>query len=154
MLETHSTLLQVAKRLSPETEATFTLLLPWSDRQKSRQRVSVTPEIDVALVLERGEVIRSGDIFQLTDGQALRILGAAEPVSIITLDHPTRLAKEAWHLGNRHVPVDIQGNQIMYLQDSVLDGMMQKRGHVIQHTQASFDPMKGWASGYHRHHDE
>jgi len=84
-----------------------TLTLPFELRQKSRLRVRLDSGEDVALSLPRGRVLRGGDLLRADDGTVVLVRAAAEEVSTVTAEDAAALARAAYHLGNRHVPVQV-----------------------------------------------
>src|SRR5258708_40151181 len=80
------------------------LELPFESRQKSRLRTRLVSGEEVALLLPRGEILRGGDLVTASDGRVIEIVSQAEKL----LHVETRdLARAAYHLGNRHVPIQV-----------------------------------------------
>ena len=133
-----------------DLSAAKTLSLPIDLRIKSRQRVTLEDGAEAGLFLERGTLLRGGDI--ITDGQGIlvRVVAADETVSTVRCADPLLLAKIAYHLGNRHVSVQIGSGWIRYLQDHVLDGMLRELGLEPEEERAPFEPETG-AYNSHAH---
>ena len=98
------------------------LVLPFEQRQKARQRARLTAGFEVGIQLPRGTVLRGGDQLRAADGTVLEIVAAREPVSTVWSRDLRRLALVAYHLGNRHVALEIGTGWVRYLADHVLDG--------------------------------
>ncbi len=134
------------------------LMLPFDIRQKSRFRASLTDGTDVGVMVERGSVLRDGDCLSGPDGRTVRVQAAAETVS--TVSHPdpagsapTVLTQAAYHLGNRHVALQIGNGWLRYLHDHVLDDMCRQLGLRVKTEQAPFEPESG-AYRAHSHSHE
>ena len=140
--------LKVTKKLQQPSEAQATLTLPFELRQKSRLRAALDNGQEVGLLLERGDILRGGDFLQAENGLIIRLNAAAEAVSNITSSDTLLLQKACYHLGNRHVPLQITDNGLRYLQDHVLDQMLESLGLRVTHDMAPFEPESG---AYHQH---
>lgn len=127
-----------------------TLTLSLEQRLKARQRVTLDDGREAGLFLPRGEPLRDGDLLSTDDGQRLRILAAAEPVSTAHSDDPVLLARACYHLGNRHVALQVANGWLRYQPDHVLDEMVQRLGLRVTSEQAPFQPEAG-AYGHHHH---
>nr|WP_320191062.1 urease accessory protein UreE [uncultured Desulfobacter sp.] len=142
---THITLDQ-----SPETT---TLTLPWEKRTKSRQRVILDNKDEAGLFLERGQILRNGDMVSSDDGFYVKIIAAREKVSTARAQTARQLNLACYHLGNRHVDLEIQDDLIRYPHDHVLDDMIMGLGLTITVEQAPFEPETGaYGNGHHHHH--
>ena len=139
----------VTKRVPPEP-ATVTLTLPLEQRVKARQRVTLDDGREAGLFLERGETLRDGDCLASEHGERVRIIAAAEPVSTVYADNPLLLARACYHLGNRHVALQIADGWVRYQPDHVLDDMVRRLGLRVEQEQTPFEPEAG-AYGHHHH---
>ncbi|MBV8377812.1 MAG: urease accessory protein UreE, partial [Verrucomicrobia bacterium] len=83
------------------------LVLTFDLRRKSRFRTTLADGTEAALFLPRGWVLRDGDLLQAEDGTLIRVESAPERVLLVTADTPYTLTRAAYHLGNRHAPVEI-----------------------------------------------
>ncbi|WP_456384734.1 urease accessory protein UreE [Desulfolithobacter sp.] len=132
----------------------LTLTLPWEKRIKSRLRVQLDNGLEAGLFLPRGTVLRGGDL--LVDDSAacvVRILAADEEVSRVLCHDGLQLARACYHLGNRHVALQIDRQWVQYLHDHVLDAMVRGLGLAVTRELAPFEPEHGaYASGGHGHH--
>ena len=142
-----SSLLTFNERLENPASFDVTLTLPFELRQKSRLRVTLDDGREAGLVLSRGQVLRGGDCLRAEDGTVVRIKAAEEPVTTVTNEHADELARAAYHLGNRHVALQVGEGWLRYLADHVLDEMVVSLGMIVKHEQASFEPESG---AYHQ----
>jgi len=126
------------------------LVLPFEQRQKARQRARLAGGLDVGLQLPRGTILRGGDQLRAADGTVLEIVAAREPVSTVWCRDLRRLAQVAYHLGNRHVALEIGAGWVRYLADHVLDAMVAQLGLTVVHHDEPFEPEAG-AYGGHEH---
>lgn len=129
-----------------------TLTLPFEARQKSRLRTRLDSGEEAALYLERGHILRHGDRLQTAEGFLVEILAAPESVSTVRSDDPLQLARACYHLGNRHVALQIGPGWARYLHDHVLDDMVRGLGLEVIHEHAPFEPEAGAYQGGHHHH--
>lgn len=149
---TESVELQIVERLHEALPAETTLTLPFELRQKSRLRTWLDNGADVGLFLPRGAVLRHGDRLRTTTGLVVEVRAAAESVSTARTDDPLLLARAAYHLGNRHVPLQIDVGWLRYLHDHVLDQMVRDLGLAVVHEQAPFEPEAGAHGEINLHH--
>ena len=124
------------------------LILPFEQRQKSRLRARLENGEEVALILPRGRVLRGGDRVAATDGREVEIVAAPEKLLHI---ESTELARLAYHLGNRHVPLQVGPGFLRIAEDHVLEEMARKLGARVSHVEAPFEPEAG---AYGHQHDE
>ena len=143
-----SELLMINQRLAHPEPAHTTLTLPFDQRQKSRLRVTLDDGREAGLLLTRGHILRGGDCLRASDGSVICIKGAAEAVSTISHDNTRELMRAAYHLGNRHVSLQVGDGWLRYLADHVLDDMVVSLGLSVSHEQAPFEPENG---AYHGH---
>ena len=130
-----------------------TLTLSFEQRSKSRLRAQLDNGEDVGIQLARGEQLFAGDRLQAESGEVVEVRAALETVSEITSDDPYQLARACYHLGNRHIALQINPGRLRYLHDHVLDDMVELLGLSVRVKQASFEPESG-AYGAHAHiHD-
>ncbi len=134
---------------APSAEA-LKLVLPFEPRQKARQRARLAAGFDVGIQLPRGTVLRGGDQLRTSDGAVLEIVAAREPVSTVWCRDLRRLTQLAYHLGNRHVALEIGTGWVRYLADHVLDALVAQLGLTVVHNDEPFEPESG-AYGSHDH---
>lgn len=128
--------------------------LTFHDRRKSRQRLRLDGGGEAALMLERGSILRDGDCLRADDGTLCRVNAAIESLSRATTSDRRALARAAYHLGNRHIPVEVTDSGLQYLQDHVLDDMVRALGLPVATVEARFHPEAGAYGGGHGHgHD-
>jgi urease accessory protein len=148
-------MLEIRERLDSdgrEQRIALTLTLPFESRQRSRLRVTLGDGTPAALALPRGSVLRGGDLLRLSDGRSLRVVAAPESVSTAHSSVPRALIRAAYHLGNRHVPVEVGDGFVRYLHDHVLDVMVRDLGLSVVPEQAPFEPEGGAYAGSGRSH--
>jgi len=130
----------------------LSLTLPFELRQKSRLKATLDNGDEVGLMLPRGTVLRGGDCLRAEDGSVIRVCAAKETVSTATITDPHLFARACYHLGNRHVPLQIGENWLRYLHDHVLDDMLKGLGIQVTCEQATFEPESGAYGGHSHHH--
>jgi urease accessory protein len=141
-------------RSAYKVEVKGQLRLPFDSRQKSRLRTKLVSGEEVGLMLPRGEILRGGDLVTASDGRVIEIISQEEKVLNIETDSPQALAKVAYHLGNRHVPVQVGDGFLRIVEDHVLEEMVKKLGAKVTHVEAPFEPEAGAYAGGHHQHDE
>ncbi len=147
-------MLKIYQRLE-QTEATEQVLtLPFELRQKSRLRATLNDGTEVGLMLPRGQLLRGGDCLQAEDGTVVRVEAAPEQVSTVRHSDPLMIARACYHLGNRHVPLQIGDGWIRYQHDHVLDDMVRGLGLDVEFESAPFEPEGGAYGGGHGHHHD
>lgn len=130
------------------------LELPFERRQKSRQRAALVSGEEVAIDLPRGQVLRGGDWVVASDGRVIEVVAQAERVIHIECDSPQALARAAYHLGNRHVPVQVGDGWLRIAADNVLERMLEGLGARLRALEAPFEPEAGAYGAHHRHDNE
>ena len=145
-------MLNFTERLDSASAHDTTLTLPFDVRQKSRFRAKLDDGQEVGVILSRGSVLREGDCLRAEQGNVVMIRAAAETVSTVYINDPLLLARTAYHLGNRHVPIQITAEWLRYQHDHVLDDMVRQVGLDVSIEQVPFEPEPGAYSGGHMHH--
>ena len=130
------------------------LFLPFDRRQKSRQRATLESGEEVAIVLARGEVMRGGDLVVAADGQVIEVVAERERVMHVECGDATALARIAYHLGNRHVPVQVGDGWLRFAADDVLAKMVDGLGAKASTMEAPFEPEAGAYAPHHRHDND
>lgn len=125
-----------------------TLTLPLEQRLRARLRVTLDDGRDAGLFLDRGPILRGGDLLQAEDGSVIQVQAAAEPVSVARTDNAHLLARACYHLGNRHAPLQILEGEVRYSHDHVLDDMLRGLGLEPDCAELPFEPEPG-AYGEH-----
>jgi urease accessory protein len=130
------------------------LELPYLQRSKSRQVVTLQNGEEVLLVLHRGSVMRGNDVLVDDQGQFILVKSAPEKVMRVTAQNPFLLMRAGYHLGNRHIPVEISDNYLQLEFDPVLSDMLKKLGVHVELVDQPFEPENGAYGGGHKHgHD-
>ena len=143
-------MLTYTQRKPPNSNAavTLTLALTAEERTRSRHRFEIDGQA-VFLRLPRGTVLHDGDILEdETNSNLVRIAAKSELVLTVTAQTPILLLQAAYHLGNRHVPVEITATYLRLLPDSVLRSMLEQLGLEIKEEILPFQPEIG-AYGHH-----
>ncbi len=128
----------------------FTLALTAEERAKSRHRFETEDGQTVFLRLPRGTMLRDKDILRSDDGKLVRVRAKPEPVMTIAAQTPLLLLRAAYHLGNRHVPLEITATYLRLSPDPVLRTMLEQMGMVVEEAILPFQPEIG-AYGNHLH---
>lgn len=130
------------------------LVLPFDLRQRSRLLATLDSGEEIGLTLPRGTVLRGGDRLQASDGRVVEVVAAPEQVSIVRTADARQLARAAYHLGNRHVAVQVTSDSLRFLRDHVLDEMLRGQGLLVESDVLPFEPEGGAYSSHHGHsHD-
>jgi urease accessory protein len=143
-------MLQISQHYHGPLEPTERLTLPFELRQKSRLRCMLDSGEEAGLILERGIVLRGGDRLLADDGRIVAVMAAPEQLSVVASSDPLQLLRAAYHLGNRHVAVQILAGSLRYLHDHVLDDMLRGLGLKVRFETLPFEP-EGGAYGRHEH---
>ena len=143
-------MLQITRHLHRQATPSERLTLPFELRQKSRLRCRLDSGEEAGLVLDRGTVLRGGDLLEAEDGRVIEVVAAPELLSVVASSDVLQLARAAYHLGNRHVAVQILAGSIRYLHDHVLDDMLVGMGLPVSVQTLPFEP-EGGAYGRHEH---
>jgi urease accessory protein len=131
------------------------LVLTFDLRRKSRFRAVLTNGAEATLFLPRGSVLRDGDFLEAEDGTLVRVEAAAENILRVTAGTPYTLMRAAYHLGNRHTPVELGEDFLKLEADPVLQEMLVQLGVTVREETSPFQPEGGAYGGGHRHgHDE
>jgi urease accessory protein len=125
--------------------------LTFAARSKSRMLVHLDNGEQGALVVERGRVLRGGERVRLEDGRYVEIVAVDESLLEASSSDPLLIAKAAYHLGNRHVAVQLVPGRLRFLADHVLSDMVAGLGLTVVALQAPFEP-EGGAYGHHGAH--
>ncbi|HDS1746134.1 MULTISPECIES: urease accessory protein UreE [Pseudomonas] len=141
------------RRIDASDTITGTVTLDVDSRIKSRLRVTLDDGREAGLMLERGHLLRGGELLADAAGsQVVRVLAAPEAVSTVRCSDPHLLTRAAYHLGNRHVPLQIEPGLLRYQHDHVLDDMLRGLGLTVEAEQAPFEPEAGaYQSAPHSH---
>jgi urease accessory protein len=145
----------------PDAEARDSVLVDFDDRHRRRRLYTGQGGLAFLLDLPEATVLRDGDGLALATGGYVRVHAAPEPLVEITATTREHLARLAWHLGNRHLPTQIEGDRLLIRDDHVIVHMLEGLGATLRRVDAPFDP-EGGAYGehnrqpghhHHHHHD-
>ncbi len=133
-----------------------TVELDWDVRQKSRFDATDSAGRHLGVFLPRGTLVRGGDVLVAEDGSMVRVIAAPQPVLRIThcAQHgtPFDLTRAAYHLGNRHVPIELQPDHLKIEPDHVLAEMLQSMHLIVNAVNEAFEPEGGaYSAGGHSH---
>jgi urease accessory protein len=141
-------MLQIQTHYHGPLAPTARLTLPFELRQKSRLRCQLDDGEEVALLMARGTVLRGGDLLCAEDGRVVQVIAAPEGLSVVATDDALQLARAAYHLGNRHVALQVRPGMLCFLHDHVLDDMLRGLGLPVRFEMLPFEP-EGGAYGRH-----
>jgi urease accessory protein len=127
------------------------LKLPFDLRQKSRQRAALESGEEVTIALARGEVLRGGDLVLAESGEVIEVVAERERVLHVECASAEALARIAYHLGNRHVPLQVGAGWLRLAHDPVLEKMVAGLGARVSALEAPFEPEAGAYAPQHRH---
>ncbi|PJI98827.1 urease accessory protein [Acidovorax sp. 69] len=130
-----------------------TIALDWDVRQKSRFAATDSAGRELGIFLPRGTLVRGGDVLVAEDGSMVRVIAAPQPVLVIThcKNHgtPFDLTRAAYHLGNRHVPIELQPDHLKIEPDHVLADMLRAMHLIVKAQDLPFEPEGGaYAAGH------
>jgi urease accessory protein len=122
-------------------------------QERHRRRIVLTGERGTTFLLDlpQATALRDGDGLVLEDGAIVRVAGRPEPLVEIAAANAHELARLAWHIGNRHVDVEIVGDRLRMRRDHVIEDMLRGLGARLSPIEAPFDPEHG-AYNQHRGH--
>lgn len=134
--------------------AAESVVLDFDDRHRRRVSMETVSGQKFLLDLAEPVALRSGDALQLEDGRLIEVIGAPETLAEVKAENAEHLLRMAWHLGNRHLPVQIAGGKIRFRRDHVIEGMVSVLGGSVRMVQAPFDPEGGaYAQAKRKAHD-
>ena len=135
-----------------DASASERLTLTFELRCKARLRTQLDSGEEAGLFLERGIILRAGDKLLGKDGRVVEVAAAPETVIEARSDDPLLLARAAYHLGNRHVPVQVAAGLLRFGSDHVLGEMLRGLGLEVTQTEAPFEPESGAYGGKSGNH--
>jgi urease accessory protein len=125
----------------------YSVSLEWDVRQRSRFDATDSQGRHLGVFLPRGTVVRGGDVLVAEDGSLIRVQAAAQSVLRITHcpEHGSAfdLTRAAYHLGNRHVPIELQTDHLKIEPDPVLADLLRSLHLIVQSVQEPFEPEGG-----------
>lgn len=150
-------MIRLTRKIAAAGSVDALLTLPLESRIKSRQRVILDNGRDAGIFLQRGTTLKDGDQLCSEDGYRVQVKAAEESLSTVISHDSHLLSRACYHLGNRHVMIQIGKDRVSYLHDHVLDEMLRGLGLEVVVTSATFEPEPGAyggsASQHSHHHD-
>jgi urease accessory protein len=138
----------------PRERARGTVTLAYDDRHRRRLRLESDAGEAFLLDLPRAGVLEEGDGVALSDGSWFVVQAAPEALLEVTASSPELLIRLAWHIGNRHLPAQLEGARILIRHDHVIAAMLEGLGACLRRIDAPFTPERGaYAAQPHHHHD-
>lgn len=135
--------LHASQRYAGEAPATASLTLTYDQRQKRRFRATLDDTRCLSVLLEHGTTLRDGDKLATTDGEIIVVHAAAEELSVVRSADAWLLSRAAYHLGNRHTPLQILPSELRYNHDHVLDDLVRQLGLEPECERLPFEPEAG-----------
>ena len=143
-------MLLIETRYTGDAAPTARLTLNFDARTKSRLRTRLADGEEVGLFLPRGTILRGGDRLQAADGRIVEVIAAPEDLIEARCADAFALARAAYHLGNRHVAVQVGAGWLRIQADHVLETMLTGLGAEVASLTAPFEPEAGaYAHGHH-----
>jgi len=135
----------------PVAEATATVTLDYDTR--CRRRIRINTDDGEAVLLERAEagVLGDGDGLRLDDGRWILVRAQPEALAAVDAKDAHQLLRLAWHLGNRHLPTEIDGGTLYIHRDHVIEAMLRGLGAEVRPVTRPFNPEGGAYDGHSRH---
>ncbi len=148
----------IEKILHPTGEENIkdSICLPYDQRKRGRFKTQTISGQEVGIMIDRGEVMRGDTLMRCDEGDVYEIIAADEVVTTATTDDATLFARGCYHLGNRHVSLQVGDGWLRYQNDYVLDDMLIQLGLKVIHEPAPFEPENGAYGdhGGHSHGDD
>jgi urease accessory protein len=145
-------MLVIRQRLTAQEHWDAELELTFEARSKFRLRCLSRSGEEVGLFLERGQpALQEGDFLQANDGRIVRVCAQPEPLLHVTCNSAFELMRAAYHLGNRHVSLQLGDGWLRLPEDYVLEQMLLQLGAQVSHIQAPYQPEQGAYGGGHHH---
>jgi urease accessory protein len=124
-----------------------TVELDWDVRQKSRFDTIDSSGRQLGVFLPRGTLVRGGDVLVAEDGSLVKVIARAQQVLVITIEKghgsPFDLIRAAYHLGNRHVPIELKPDHLKIEPDHVLADMLRAMHLTVTEVEVAFEPEGG-----------
>jgi len=136
----------------PKEQAAGSVTLDFDARHRRRIRLTTDQDEDVLLDLPKAVAMADGDGLLLHDGRWLKIQAAPELLVEISHHDPNQRVRLAWHLGNRHLPTEIQDQVLRIRPDHVIEDMLRRFGADLVNVCAPFQPEGGAYGGHGNHH--
>jgi len=130
------------------------VVLDWDTRQKSRFDTEDSQGRTLGVFLPRGNVVRGGDVLVTEDGSLVKVIATPQPVLVVrasTHGAPFDLLRAAYHLGNRHVALELQADRLQLEPDHVLADMLRQMHLAVTEELAPFEPEAGAYAAHASH---
>ena len=139
----------------PGNTAADRLVLNYDERHRRRLRYVAAGGTTFLLDLPRAAVLRAGDGLRLEDGRIVSVEAVPEQLVEITAPDTAALVRLAWHIGNRHLPAQLEPQRILIRADAVIENMLRGLGATVRHVMEPFTPEAGAYDNTHgsHHHD-
>ncbi|NIB42835.1 urease accessory protein UreE [Pseudomaricurvus alkylphenolicus] len=146
--------MDVYQRLGVQTATSFddVIVLTQEQRDKGRLKAEAKSGAEVRIFLERGKPLQVGELLQSDCGKQILIEGAEEEVTYAECDDWHTFARACYHLGNRHVKLQVGERWLQMTPDHVLEEMLEGLGLTVSRRRAVFVPESGAYSHGHHHH--
>ncbi len=145
-------MLVIHDRIPPQPHWNAELLLSYAARSKSRLRCFTTAGEDVGLFLERGQPpLHDGECLRAQDGRIVRVRASPEQLLHVTCANAFELTRAAYHLGNRHVALQLGDGWLRLPEDYVLKAMLEQLGATVEPIEVPYQPEQGAYGGGHHH---
>lgn len=149
-------MIQVVKKLhlhgALPKQPEYTVVLDYDQRTKGRLKAKAVTGEELGLFLERGKVLRDGDVLECASGDWVLVKSAEETLVEAACDDWLTFSKCCYHLGNRHVPIQVDELKLRMRPDYILEDMLKQLGMETRTVSTGFDPEQGAYSGGHHHH--
>lgn len=136
---------------TPSGPCAGTVTLDHDARWRRRAALSTDDGLQFLLDLPEARELRAGEALMLEDGRHVLVRAAPEGLTAVAAETPAKLARLAWHLGNRHLPVAIEAGRLLIRNDHVVEEMLRGLGAALTAVEAPFQP-EGGAYGHGRTH--
>lgn len=145
--------MQIATHLVPKAvQANESVELAFDQREKSRVRVTMANGEEIGIQLKVGSMLSHGNKLALQDGRIVEVIAANESLHEVRALSLTQLARIAYHVGNRHVPLQVEDDHLLMLPDHVLRAMVEGLGGTVAEVKRGFQPESGAYGHSHVHH--
>jgi len=129
------------------------VIVPIGHRRVQTAQLTGVKGTLIGVMLPEPVLLRNGDVFELDDGSLVDVVAEPEPLTEIRGNDLTHLARLAWHLGDRHVPVQVLTNRLRMRRDAALETLLAALGARLIPIEAPFDPEGGAYATQAAHHD-
>jgi urease accessory protein len=145
--------MQLTTHLLPRhIQANESAELTFDQRERSRVRVTMSNGEEIGIQLKVGSMLSHGDKLALQDGRVVEVIAADESLHVVRAASITQLARIAYHVGNRHVPLQVEVDYLLMLPDHVLCAMVEGLGGTVTEVRRGFQPESGAYGHSHVHH--